>query len=54
MPETFIQQEENENPLRTLRRNWVQVVQVSGLNMPFSHIFFYALFVFVVTVGRLC
>lgn len=48
MPETLSEQEEKENPLRTLRRNWVQVVQVSGLNM-LSAIFFYALFVFVVT-----
>ncbi|MEZ5038707.1 MAG: MFS transporter [Saprospiraceae bacterium] len=48
MPETISEQEKTENPLRTLRRNWAQVVQVSGLNL-LSAIFFYGLFVFVVT-----
>ena len=48
MPETLTQEEKTENPLRTLRRNWRQVVKVSGLNL-LSAVFFYALFVFVVT-----
>lgn len=48
MPETLTQEEKTENPLRTLRRNWRQVVQVSGLNL-LSAVFFYVLFVFVVT-----
>lgn len=48
MPETISEQEKTENPLHTLRRNWVQVVQVSGLNL-LSAVFFYGLFVFVVT-----
>lgn len=48
MPETISEQEKTENPLQTLRRNWVQVVKVSGLNL-LSAVFFYALFVFVVT-----
>lgn len=48
MPETLSEQEKTENPLHTLRRNWLQIVQVSGLNL-LSAVFFYALFVFVVT-----
>ncbi|MCB0637624.1 MAG: MFS transporter, partial [Lewinella sp.] len=48
MPETLSEHEKVENPLHTLRRNWKQVLQVSGLNL-LSSIVFYALFVFVVT-----
>ena len=48
MPETLTQEEKTKNPLLTLRRNWRQVMKVSGLNL-LSAVFFYALFVFVVT-----
>lgn len=48
MPETISEGEKIKNPLGQLRRNWKQVVKVSGLNL-LAAVFFYALFVFVVT-----
>lgn len=48
MPETLQEEEKLENPLRVLRKSWLQVVRVSGLNL-LSAVVFYAMFVFVVT-----
>lgn len=48
MPETLQDEEKVDNPLREIRKNWLEVVRVSGLNL-LSAIVFYGMFVFVVT-----
>lgn len=48
MPETISEGEKVASPLKAMRKNWREVLTVSGLNL-LSAVAFYAVFVFVVT-----
>ncbi len=48
MPETLQEEEKLDKPLKVLRKNWLEVIRVSGLNLLAATVF-YCMFVFVVT-----